>query len=189
MSGKYKTIVVDPPWAYDNTWNQVGADGDGIRGAAAHYDTMSLQEIATFPIDEWAEAEAHLYLWTTNSHIMHAFPLIEAWGFEYKTKITWIKAPGLGMGSYYRNTTEDCLFAIRGGLKCLRANVPTHLITRQRRHSSKPPEFYETVESMSPGPRLDAFSRTWHPGFDQWGDGVETPAGLPTPDEVRALPA
>lgn len=181
----YVAYHVDPAWDYDNTWKQEGADGDGIRGAAAHYNTMSLEEIALLPIGEWAPAEAHLYLWTTNSFLPDAFPIIKAWGFDYILPITWIKTPGIGMGNYYRNTTEHCLFAVRGGLKCLRKDVPTHIFTRQRKHSSKPPEIYETIESMSPGPRLDVFARTWHPGFDQWGDEVDTPAGMPTPDEVR----
>ena len=194
---RYTTIVVDPPWAYQQKWMQAGKgnalthDGlagvfdGGIRGAAAHYACMSLDEISAMPIGEWAEADSHLYLWTTNAFIPHAFDIIRSWGFDYKTKITWIKR-GLGMGMYFRNTTEDVLFAVRGNLKLLRRDLPTHIMTRRRPHSSKPPEFYEMFESASPGPRLDVFARGWHPGFDQWGDEVGAPPGLPTPDQVRA---
>lgn len=195
--------MVDPPWAYQQKWMQAGKgnalshDGlagifrrAGIRGAAAQYDCMSLEEIAALPVGDWADAEgSHLYLWTTNAFIPHAFKIIAAWGFDYKTKITWVKKQ-LGMGMYYRNTTEDVLFAVKGSLKCLRRDVPTHFIAPRGAHSEKPSAFYDIAESMSPGPRVDVFARKLRFNWDGWGDGVgsdQAPEGLPTPDEVRAM--
>src|SRR5215217_7554340 len=37
-----------------------------------------------------------------------AIDLMSAWGFQYKTVLTWLK-PGLGLGAYFRNTTEHCI--------------------------------------------------------------------------------
>ncbi len=183
---KYRTIVVDPPWNYTNHWKRK-EEWDSktgrmfktgtARGAATQYACMSLDQIAAFPIGEWAEDDAHLYLWTTNAFILDAKPIIEAWGFEYKTKITWIKK-GLGMGMYYRNTTEDALFAVRGSLKCLRRDVPTHLIASRGRHSEKPAAFYDMVQSMSPGPYLDVFARKHRFGWDAFGHEAYTPKWL-----------
>jgi N6-adenosine-specific RNA methylase IME4 len=39
-----------------------------------------------------------------------------AWGFAYKTMLTWVKPPPFGLGAYFRNSTEHVLFGVRGGL-------------------------------------------------------------------------
>lgn len=36
--------------------------------------------------------------------------VVEAWGFEYMTIITWMK-DRQGLGQYYRGLTEHCIFA------------------------------------------------------------------------------
>jgi N6-adenosine-specific RNA methylase IME4 len=102
---------------------------------------------------------------------------MEAWGFDYKTKITWCKTQ-IGAGRYYRNTTEDALFAVKGRLLCLRADMPTHFVAPRTRHSQKPDAFYDIVESMSPGPYLDVFARRQRFGWDVFGDEVYSAEGL-----------
>ena len=47
------------------------------------------------------------------------------------------------------------------------------LATRKREHSRKPDEFYEIVESCSPGPYLEMFARGARPGWQVWGDQSE----------------
>ena len=37
-------------------------------------------------------------------------------------------------------------------------------------HSAKPEAFYDLVESVSPGPRLELFARRNRLGWDTWGD-------------------
>jgi N6-adenosine-specific RNA methylase IME4 len=185
---RWRTIVVDPPWSYTQHWRRSdqwrsltgrmfkrgghnGKYGAGARGAAAQYDCMTLDQIGALPLAEWAEPDAHLYLWTTNAFIRDAFPLVDGWDFTYKTKITWVKRQ-LGMGLYFRNTTEDVLFAVRGTLKCLRRDVPTHILAPRTRHSAKPDAFYDMVETMSPGPYLDVFARKQRMGWDVAGNEV-----------------
>ena len=102
---KWRTIVVDPPWRYQRTLVQKGVNGKAIRGAAAHYGTMSLAELAALRVGTWAEADAHLYLWATNTLMLEALMLCDQWGFKQKTILTWVK-PGIGLGSYFRNSTE-----------------------------------------------------------------------------------
>jgi N6-adenosine-specific RNA methylase IME4 len=110
----FHTIVIDPPWRYGNK---------GTRNAAEkQYPTMTIEEMLTVPIP--SEGAAHMYLWATNSFIKEAFFLMEQWGFTYKTMLTWVK-PQMGMGNYYRNNTEHCLFGVRGKLLTLKKNVPT----------------------------------------------------------------
>jgi len=48
-----------------------------------------------------------------NSHLHEAFHVLEAWGFEPKTVLTWAKH-GIGLGKYLRGQTEHCILAVRG---------------------------------------------------------------------------
>jgi len=52
-------------------------------------------------------------IWTTNNFLKDALEVVEAWGFNYKTLITWVK-DRFGLGQYYRGQTEHCIFAVKG---------------------------------------------------------------------------
>jgi N6-adenosine-specific RNA methylase IME4 len=147
----FPTVVLDPPW----DWGDEG-DIDQLGRATPTYATMPIDELATQPIDELAEPDAHLYLWITNRSLPKGFALLEHWGFRYITLLTWVK-PTFGMGNYFRGSTEHVLFGVRGSLPLLRADVGTHFLagSPRRKHSEKPDEFYELVETCSPGPWLD----------------------------------
>lgn len=164
----YPCIVVDPPWAY----------GDALpgrsRGAAKNYPTLTLDQLKQLPIQELADQNAHLWIWVTNSFLGDGLTLMKHWGFEYKTMLTWVKAPGIGMGRYLRNTTEHALLGVRGRLPAEGPkNVPSHIIApRDRRHSRKPDEAYRVFATISPEPRLDMFARDRREGFDVWGNEI-----------------
>jgi N6-adenosine-specific RNA methylase IME4 len=156
---EFAAIVIDPPWRYDNV---------ATRGAAEdHYPTMSLDELAAIELP--AAPDAHLYLWVTNSFLRQGFDLMDEWGFTYKTTLTWCK-PQIGMGNWFRNTTEHVLFGVRGKCPTLRNDVPTHFIADRTKHSAKPESFYDLVESSSPGPRLEMFARRRRFGWHVWGN-------------------
>ena len=169
---KYKTLVVDPPWAYADKL------GDGPRGAASHYDVAGVDEIMGIPIGTFAEDDAHLYLWATNAFLVEAHVLAKAWGFQMRTMLTWVKSNGFGLGHYYRNSTEHVLFCVRGTLPCARKDVPTHFMAPRGRHSEKPAAFYDMVQTMSPGPYLDVFARKQRFNFDTWGNECYLPEGM-----------
>jgi N6-adenosine-specific RNA methylase IME4 len=162
---------------------------------------MTIATIAGLPVSEWAEADAHIYLWTTNGFMEEAHQIARAWGVKQKTIVTWCKGKEesprneetkqIGAGRYFRNSTEHALFCVKGKVMCLRADMPTHFTAPRSRHSEKPAAFYDIVESMSPGPYLDVFARKLRFNWDAWGDEVGTPegSGLPHPDELRAQSA
>jgi len=163
----YQTIVVDPPW----DWGDEG-DQDQLGRARPVYQTMPIEEIAALPIGELAERNAHLYMWITNRSLPKGFALLEGWGFRYITMLTWVK-PSFGMGNYFRGSTEQVLFGVRGALPLLRKDCPTHFLAeRPGKHSSKPPEFYAMVETCSPGPWLEMFARSPRAGWVAWGAEV-----------------
>ena len=79
--GKYDTVYIDPPWQYSNS---------GISGAADnHYPTMSIEELCKLEIP--SADNATMFVWVTNPILFEALPLIEKWGFEYKTNLVWVK--------------------------------------------------------------------------------------------------
>lgn len=158
--GVYRTIVADPPWRYDNR---------GTRGAAEdHYSTMTVDDICELAEKVPADDNAHLYLWTTNAFLRPAFDVVEAWGFEYKTCLTWVK-PQIGLGNYFRNSTEHVLFGLRGELDTRADDVPTWFNAKRGKHSAKPDLFLDLVERCSPGPYLEMFARRRRMGWEVWG--------------------
>jgi len=163
MQGKYRTILIDPPWDYE---------GLSLAGRAMpEYAVMDQEQLLALPVAEWAEDTCHLYLWTTNNFMPRAVALVAAWGFEYKTLITWVK-PRIGLGSYFRNSTEHCLFGVRGNLTTRVKDIPTHFLADVGAHSEKPEEIYRICERASYPPYLEAFSRRNRDGWAVWGAGV-----------------
>jgi len=164
---KFATIVIDPPW----DWGDEG-DQDQMGRARPDYATMSKEQLMALPVGTLADDDCHLYMWITNRSLPKGFDLIQAWGFRYITAITWAK-PSFGMGNYFRGQTEQILFAVKGSQPLKRKDVGT-LFTAPRGpngHSSKPVEFYDLVESCSPGPFLEMFSRHNRDGWTAWGEG------------------
>ena len=166
---KYKTIYADPPW------KETGG-GKIRRGADAHYPLMSTKEIMALPVADLADENCHLYLWTTNNFLPDALKVMEAWGFHYKTMITWMK-DRMGLGQYYRGITEHCLFGVKGVLPYKtvdgkRQQGKTGFIEERREHSRKPVQMREMIEKVSYAPRIELFAREHFDGWDAWGNEV-----------------
>jgi N6-adenosine-specific RNA methylase IME4 len=94
-----------------------------------------------------------------------ALRLVEAWGCHYQCLLTWVKHVGFTPFSWMYST-EHVVFARKGNLELLVKGRRLDFYAKGREHSRKPDEFYELVRAVSPGPRLDMFSRGPHDGFD-----------------------
>jgi N6-adenosine-specific RNA methylase IME4 len=156
LIGKFRTLVVDPPWDYE--WLSLAGR------AAPGYATMTHEQLLDLNIAQWAEENCHLYLWTTNNFMTRAVDLMAHWGFAHKTVLTWVK-PRWGLGSYFRNSTEHVLFGIRGELRTRSDNIATHFEASLGQHSEKPEEFYEIVRRASYEPYGECFQRQPRPDF------------------------
>ena len=161
--GTFRVVVADPPWQYGN--------GATRNAARKHYPTMTVAEVCALgdEVQERAAGESHLYLWTTNSFLREAFDVVDAWGFDYKTCLTWVK-PQMGLGNYFRSATEHILFGVRGGLRTESRSLVNWFEASRARHSAKPQHFYELVERASQGPYLEMFARTRRLGWTGWGN-------------------
>lgn len=172
---KYKTILADPPWQFQNRTGKVAPEHKRL----TRYGTMKINEIKQLPVSEVAEEKSHLYLWVPNALLPDGLEVMKAWGFEYKTNIIWEKVrkdgmpDGRGVGFYFRNVTEILLFGIKGDknrtLDAGRSQV--NLIrSMKREHSRKPDEFISLIESCSSAPYLELFARGNRSGWDMWGN-------------------
>lgn len=164
LKGKFSTIVIDPPW----DWGDEG-DADQLGRAKPTYATMPISEIKVLPVAALSDTNCHIYLWITNRSLPKGFDLLDAWDFRYITCLTWCK-PSFGMGNYFRGSTEQILFGVKGSQPLKRKNVGTWFSApRGKLHSNKPVEFYKLVESCSHGPYLEMFSRSSRDGWTVWG--------------------
>lgn len=173
----YKTILADPPW------NESGG-GKIKRGADKHYPLLKTKEIMSLPVAQLADDNSHLYLWVTNGHLPDGLAVLSAWGFQYKTTITWAK-DRFGIGQYFRGQTEHVLFGVRGNIPYRtradgkRAQGRTLITAPRQAHSQKPEEMRAMIQVVSPGPYLELFAREKAPGWDVWGNEVESTIVMP----------
>jgi len=172
---KYKIIYADPPWRY-NVFSNTGKG----RTAASHYDVMRLVDIMDLPINEIADKDCVLFLWTTYPLLPEALKVIKEWGFDYKTvAFTWVKKNKQadtwfwGMGSWTRANPEVCLLATKGFPQRISASVHSILDSKIREHSQKPDETRnKIIELMGDLPRIELFARNKFDGWDCWGNEV-----------------
>jgi N6-adenosine-specific RNA methylase IME4/ParB-like chromosome segregation protein Spo0J len=159
-NGPYRVIVIDPPWPYEKR------DEDPSHEGVRPYHSMSVEEICAVKVASIAHEDCILWMWVTNHHMREALELLDPWGFELKTILTWAK-DRMGTGDWLRGQTEHCIMAVRGKPIVTLTNQTTLLHAPVRGHSVKPVEFYALVESLCPAPRYaDIFSRYRH--NDRW---------------------
>lgn len=178
LTGRYGTILIDPPWRFANRTGKMAPEHKRLR----RYPTMGFEEIAALPVAKHAKAQCHLYMWCPNALLLEGLQIMKGWGFTYKTNIVWYKVrkdggpDGRGVGFYFRNVTELLLFGSCGKLRTLKpGRTQTNIIiSRKEEHSKKPERAYEIIEACSPGPFLELFARQRRTGWEWWGDQAET---------------
>jgi N6-adenosine-specific RNA methylase IME4 len=164
-TGPFGVVVADPPWPYSER-----RPTNDSRGYPA-YSGMSLEEIEALPVARIANDDAVLWLWTTNAFLEPAFRVARAWGFDYRTLLTWAKNK-IGLGDWLRGQTEHCLMCSRGRPVITLTAQSTLLTAPVGEHSRKPDEFYSLVEQVCPTPhfgRVELFSREPRAGWRAWG--------------------
>ena len=136
---------------------------------------MTAEEIAG--LEPPAAPDSVLFLWATNPKLADALAVMQAWGFEYRTNMAWVK-DRIGMGYYVRGQHELLLIGKRGGLPVPdTANRPASVVNAPvGGHSAKPTVFYDLIERMYGGlPMAELFARVERPGWHRWGHGAGAP--------------
>jgi N6-adenosine-specific RNA methylase IME4 len=169
---RYKVILADPPWAY----NDKGSASHP--GASQKYECMSQEDLNKLNITRFADKDAVLFMWVTMPFLPDAFKTLERWGFKYKTiGFTWVKRNKKakdtwfwGMGNWSRANAELVIIATVGKPKRVSAAVHSIIEAPVRGHSVKPDEIYERIEKLCGDvPRLELFARRRRKGWDAIG--------------------
>jgi len=166
--GKFNVIYADPPWSYGDKLVE------GYGAADHHYPQMSIDELCDMPIKDLVSKDAVLFLWVTSPLLDECWPIISAWGFEYKTSFVWDKVKH-NYGHYNSVRHEFLLICTRGSFlpqsKTLVDSVQT--IERSSKHSEKPEEFRNIIEAMYPkSEKLELFGRKKSDGWTVYGNEV-----------------
>ena len=165
--GQYRCIVIDPPWPMQKIERELHPE----QTPELDYPVMTLEAIAD--IDLPAAEQCHLYLWTTQRFIWSAKDLLTHWGFKHLAIQVWHKNGGFQPAGLPQYNCEFVLIGRKGGLEFnTTKNFPLCFEAPRREHSRKPDEFYDLVRRVSPGPRIDMFSREYREGFGQHGAEV-----------------
>ena len=166
---KYKVIVVDPPWEIKKIQRKVRPNQKEM-----DYPTMNYGQLWDLKIEQIADNNSVLFLWTIQKYLPLSFDLLHKWGFKYQRTLTWDKGNGMSLFGFHHRS-EFVLFGYKGKLEMYpkRKTISTVFCAKSPRHSQKPDEFYKMVEVFGE-PRIDLFARQKRDGWDVWGNEVES---------------
>ena len=177
LNGVYQTILADPPWDYDQRLHN-GKRATPTGGAADHYPTMTLGELAGLPVQRIADPQQSiLFMWTTGPQLNNSIVLMMQWGFDYRTvAFVWDKRR-TNPGYYTMSQCEYVLAGVRGKIPKPRGDRNVRQFLSEKRtakHSEKPFEIHRRIEQMFPEQRkCELFARERVLGWDCWGNEVE----------------
>lgn len=175
MVEPFRVIVADPPWKFSDRLP------GKTRGAARNYSCLSVEDICRFPLPSLV-GDCALFLWRAASMPQAALDVVRMWGFTPKTELIWLKKTStgqrwFGLGRTLRAEHETCIVATRGRPQVLNHSTRSTFVTdveglsaQVGRHSEKPQAFYNIVESLFDGPRVELFARRQRHGWTCLGD-------------------
>lgn len=159
--GIYSVFYADPPWTYSNSGFEMSA--------SQQYPTMDTESICKMDIPKTGE-NAVLFLWVTNPLLLDGIKVVQAWGFEYKTNIVWIKKRHTA-GFYVFGQHELLLIAVKGSMLPDGKKIKSVVEGENKKHSQKPEIFYDIIEKMYPEKKyIELFARNTRKGWSSWGN-------------------
>lgn len=171
--GIFDLIYADPPWQYEHSKTH-------SRDIENQYPTLELEDIKELTdirgrtVTEIIAEDSLLLLWATAPKLIEALEVMDAWGFTYRSCLVWVKDK-IGMGYWARGRHELLLVGVKGEFSPPEeGDRPDSVIEAPRgRHSEKPEEVYEMIESMFPWTsKVELFSRSERVGWTPWGNEV-----------------
>lgn len=188
---RYKVILCDAPWKYNDTG---GASLSTKRGdAEASYPTMENEELEALPVRSLADDDCMLCMWLTMPKLPIALSVIKAWGFRYLTcGFVWIKLnPKVdgdedipttftrndiysGLGRWVNGNVEMVAFASVGHPERCAMDIKQIVLAPRGAHSKKPAIVHSRIERLfGDVSRLELFAREPREGWTTLGNGIE----------------
>jgi N6-adenosine-specific RNA methylase IME4 len=188
--GEYRVVLADPPWKFRDSGSRITPSYEGKGRALRRYaqvdDNRRILDMGDL-VWRLGAPDSLLFLWCPNALIVDgtATKTCEAWGYEPKQLIPWLKVGSAGRplirgGHYTRVCTEQMVLATRGRASQLVTDrgVPGFISARPGRHSgghsAKPDESYRLIERLvALGPYLELFARRrWSEEWTVLGDEI-----------------
>lgn len=169
LKGLFDVISVDPPWPYEGENKSVTSFDAVGRRVANPYPEMSIKDIKK--IEMPLMNDAVVLLWTTHKFLPDAFEILKEWGLDYKATLVWNKEK-IGMGAWFRMQCEFCIVGVKGKPYWENTTFRDILNEPRREHSRKPDSFFEMIEKITMGRRLEYFSREKRNGWEVFGNDI-----------------
>ena len=178
--GKFDVIYADAPWSY----SEVPYFKKSL-AIQYKYPTLKTKDLLTIDVESIAKKNCWLFMWAVWAQLPHAFKVMEAWGFSYRTcGFVWAKKTKYGKNAktYGRcctqGSTEVVLCGKRGSPKRHAQNVEQYLEAKTRGNSVKPDEIYERIERVvelpeEPVRKIELFARRPWPNWYSLGNDEE----------------
>jgi len=196
--GDFGLIAADPPWKYAS-WSE-NNDPNNSRAPERHYQTQTLEWIASLPVAQTGGANVHLMLWIPGPFLVAGahLPILESWNFRPSgIAYVWLKQNKkalqgrffppvsekdffMGLGKTTRQNAEFVVLGRRG--RPVRHDKGNHqlIIEPRREHSRKPEDFYTRAERYAGDVRrLELFGRQQREGWEVWGNETAKFSNLP----------
>jgi len=163
---KYNTIVIDPPWPVKKIHRDERPNQDAL-----DYPTMTVEEIMDFPVSQFSADNSFLFMWTTQKYLPHGLRILKTWGFNYLLTMVWHKPGGFQPFSLPQYNCEFVLLGKRGlaEFKDTKA-FPCCFEAPRGEHSEKPQEFYDLLDRVTGGDKIDVFARKHRNGWTLFGN-------------------
>lgn len=169
LVGLFDVISVDPPWPYEGESKNITSFDSVGRRVANPYPEMSIEQIKDIELPLMENAV--VLLWTTHKFLPHAFEILKEWNLDYKATLVWNKEK-IGMGAWFRMQCEFCLVGVKGKPYWENTTYRDIIIESRREHSRKPDSFFEMIEKITMGNRLEYFSREKREGWKVFGNDI-----------------
>jgi N6-adenosine-specific RNA methylase IME4 len=169
LVGLFDVVSVDPPWPYEGESKNITSFDSVGRRVANPYPEMSIEQIKNIQLPLMENAV--VLLWATHKFLPDAFEILKEWNLDYKATLVWNKEK-IGMGAWFRMQCEFCLLGIKGKPYWENTSYRDIITESRREHSRKPDCFFEMIEKITMGNRLEYFSREKREGWKVFGNDI-----------------
>jgi len=185
---KFDIVVIDPPYRFSDALSMSATK----RSAQANYDTMSLDDILSLPVENIVSDNAIIALWVPSSMLGGGMKLIQKYGFIQKQIYTWVKTTKSGkvafnMGRQFRGATEHALIGAKGKPKPFSKSERNVDLSINLKHSQKPEHLQDKLEKMYPDAnKLEMFARRDRTGWTCVGNECPSTLGITIEEWISA---